>query len=684
MRAIAAAHTREIPYLVKKAVADRARVSKLRQKTTSEKTALGTSMTRNLTRAWLFVCLVSSAPLLAAELPAKSFGQLPMVDQPRLSPDGRHVAAILNSEQGPTITVSELDSAEVTPIVRLKYGRDRIDWILWANNDRLLVSVSESVQLTGDKFRVSRLYQVGRDGKGMKQIYRKTPRDVHWWVHLYDTNTILSLLPDEPDKILMQLYDERDEGFAVFKVDIVKNRFDKQFPNTYKVDRWWANNKGEVVLGRQTDEDETTLWYRPEGQDKWQPLHTRKAFEDDTFTPVTINGDKAYVISDYELGREALWRYDIPSGTFEELVFAADKYDLAGALLSPDRVDLLGVYYYDHFRRDHYFDEEAAASARLIEQSFPGLHTSVVSRSSDGNRLMVSALKDNAPPRYIWLDLKQKSGKPWFGPYPSLVNVELPEVKPIEFAASDGTPITGYLTLPLATGDTKPPLVVFPHGGPHARDYQYFDPFVQFFANRGYAVLQVNFRGSEGFGSGFQVAGYKQWGQSMQQDIYDATDWLIAEGVVDPQRKCIVGASYGGYAALVASYQKPDEFRCVASIAGIPDLHEMVDHEARNPNRKWYVTEMIGDLSNNDEEKMLKEYSAINHLDKIAAPLLIIHGTEDTRVRVAQSRDFNKKAQAAGLDIQYLELEDGTHFLDEYNNRLAVFEALDGFLQQHL
>lgn len=636
-------------------------------------------------RLWIgVIALLTGCAAAAQQLPASTFGQLPMIEQPNISPGGQYVASILNSEDGPTIVVSDFGAADLDAIVRLKYGRDRIDWIRWASDDRLLISVSEPINIAGEKYRVSRLYQVGRDGKDMKQIRRKPTRDVPWWINLRSTNRIVSMLPDEPDHILMQLYDERDKGDAVFKVDLNRNRFDKLFINEYDVSAWYANRKGEVVLGWQVEEEQVTTWYLPEGKDKWEPLRTQRYFEDETFSVVNIEGDIAHVITDYETGRQALWKFNITTGEYEEMVFAVDGYDLDASLISTEDERLLGVAWYSDYYEQHYFDEQAAQSAQLIRQSFPQHRVSVQSRSADGKRLMLRAVRDNAPPQFIWLDLETKAGSAWYAPYPNLNGVPLPPVTAIAFEASDGTPLTGYLTMPLDATGEKPPLVVFPHGGPHARDTKYFDPFVQFFANRGYAVLQVNFRGSSGFGSGFESAGYRQWGQAMQQDVYDGMDWLISEGRVDGSRTCIVGASYGGYVALTAAYQRPDDFRCAASIAGIADLYEMADKDSLNPNLKPYVAKAIGNPNDDADRDMLKANSAINHLDTIKAPLLLIHGTEDTRVRVSQSRDFYRAAERAGIDIEYVELEDGTHFLDEYRNRLAVFEALDSFLKRHL
>ena len=630
----------------------------------------------------LFLFLGNTAT--ATELPAEHFGHLPMVDQPAVSPDGEFVAVIVNNESGPTVSVAPFGTRELTPIIQLKYGRDRIEWIEWANDERLLISASESTLLQGDRIRVARLFSIDRNGKGLKEIKRKTAAETSWWTAFFSTTRVVSYLPDDPKHVLLQLYDELDEGFAVFKVNIYKNKFEKLFRNSYGVDAWYADRDGEVTLGVEYDNDTTTIWHRPDGEDKWQPLHSRKAFESETFSPFLLANDKAYVISDYDVGRQAVWRYDIPSGEFEELIFAADNYDVDRAILAPDTNELVGARHYANYRVDTYFDPEFQSSSQLVKASFPQYETSIVSRSSDRNRMVVWAVKDNSPPKYFWLDLGSKAGGFWYSKYPYLEQKPLANVEPFEFDASDGMRLNGYLTLPVNRGDAPAPLIVHPHGGPHARDYQYFDPWVQFMANRGYAVLQVNFRGSEGFNNNYEVSGYREWGQKMQQDVYDAIDFVAERPEVDGERACVVGASYGGYVALVAAFQRPTQFRCIVSIAGIGDLREHAAMSSRSGSYSAYITETIGDPTDSDDKRMLDNVSAVNHLAKIKSPMLLIHGTHDTQVRVSQSRDFHRKADKAGLDVEYLELEFGTHYFDEWENRIAVFQAIDSFLEKHL
>jgi dipeptidyl aminopeptidase/acylaminoacyl peptidase len=304
--------------------------------------------------------------------------------------------------------------------------------------------------------------------------------------------------------------------------------------------------------------------------------------------------------------------------------------------------------------------------------------------SEDKKKVLVSAQKDNSPPKFFWLDLDKKSGGFWLSQYPDLEGKLLANVLPIEFEASDGMSLHGYLTLPNNQAKGKPPLIVFPHGGPQGRDYQYFDPFVQFFASKGYAVLQVNFRGSTGYNNTYQSKGYRQWGKRMQQDVYDVIDWIKEADLVDTENSCMVGASYGGYVALTAAFQKPEQFKCIASIAGISSLVDLAEDEYKYESNRAFINKTVGNPTDSETAKELASLSAINFVDKIKAPMLLIHGTHDTQVNFSQSSSFYDKAEDAGVDIDYIEFKNGTHYLDLNINRVATFKALGEFLDKHL
>ncbi|MBT1064323.1 alpha/beta fold hydrolase [Bowmanella sp. Y26] len=480
----------------------------------------------------------------------------------------------------------------------------------------------------------------------------------------------------------MSTYDFTDEGYSVFKVNLKTAKFEKAVNNVNDIDYWYADRKGRVRVGvaveKKDDKINRTIWYRAAEQDELKKLHTRTYGVGETFYLIGLNdqGDKAYVLSDRETGFQSLWLYDIPKGEFEQMLFTHPQYDLEDGLFD-SQGELIGAYYYDDYYRSYYFDPADGEQENTISAVLKGQEVTVVSRSADKTKLLAMAVRDDKVPTYFYFDLAKKKGGIWLSQYPQLAKSAMHAVEPYQFEASDGLKISGYLTMPVGVED--PAVIVYPHGGPHARDYRYFDPKVQLLAAKGYAVLQVNFRGSEGFGTAFETAGYYQWGKRMQQDVYEAMDWLLASDRVSKTKACIVGASYGGYVALTAAYQHPERFDCVVSVSGVSDLEELVQDEERQDS---FIGNIV-DITDKNAIDELADVSAINYLDKIKSPMLLIHGTKDTRVNYDQSRSFYSKAKSR-LDIKYIEIKDGTHFFDDYESNLTFIRELDSFLTKHL
>jgi dipeptidyl aminopeptidase/acylaminoacyl peptidase len=616
------------------------------------------------------------------QLSYQQFGHLPMIQDPTVSPDGKYVAAVFNSPDGPQVIVSEFGSKEITTIAKLKKSRDRIDDIQWLNNDRVIISSSYSKNFSGDRYRLNLYFTVDKNGGDLKVLQRRKNSEMSTWAR---SLRIISLLENDKEHILAELYDENDSAYSVFKVNVYTNDFEKLFVNNFKVSSWYANYDGEVVLGIGYEKDTTTFWYRQDNNDDWKKLYTRKAYQGETFDPVMVKGNKVIVLSDHELQRKALWLYDIKSGKFESLLYANEKYDVSGAILNPEGTEVIGAYYNDNFRKNYYFNADDAKLYRIVKNSFKQYNTFIVDFSSDRKKVLVLAQRDDSPSKYFWLDLQKKAGGFWFSEYPDLEKQPLAKVKAFEFTTKKGMTLNGYLTMPtnLKAGE-KPPLIVHPHGGPQGRDYQYFDPYVQYFASLGYAVLQVNFRGSIGFGNDYEAKGYRQWGRAMQQDVYEAIDWLREQNTVNMDKSCVVGASYGGYVALTAAFQKPQLFDCVISIAGIADLPALAKGWFQYPTLKAFVRKTLGDPTDKDDVAVLKTVSAINYVNKISAPILLIHGTNDTQVRYSQSVDFYKRAKNADVNISYVEIPRGTHYLDDNDNRLKAFKEIGQFLKQYL
>ncbi len=629
------------------------------------------------------VCLLVSA-LSMAEENWEAYAHLPIIEQPQVSPDGQRIAMLYNSPDGPTVALAPFGSRDFTNVAGLKKNRDRLDFIRWSGNKFLVIGVSYPDYYQGEHFRVRRLYSVNVNDMSSRMLTTRAFSRNSWYQ--YQSLRLISSLKNDEDHALVATYDDKDRAYSVYKVNLQDSSFDKIQRNGEEISHWEADQNGVIRIGIQNEKKGNQffrhIWYREKAGDELKNIHTQAIGNDNTFDIIGLNedGKKAYVLSDRETGYGALWLYDIASGEFESLLFQADGYDLDGGLEN-SQGELIGVDYYDDFYRTHYFDPADGAQENTLKQLIKGREVTITSRSADKQRVLALASSDHEVPTYFWLDLATNKGAPWIAAYPYLLKKQFANVENIQFSASDGLKISGYLTMPSSVD--KPKLIVRPHGGPHARDYKYFDPMNQYLASLGYAVLQINFRGSSGFGSNFEVAGYYEYGKRMQQDVYDGMDWLIETGRVSPDRACAVGASYGGYWALTAAFQQPDRFDCIVSISGISDLEDMVVDRERRDYFNGNIVHDDSDENLEEEIDALAEVSAINHIDQIKAPVLLMHGLNDTRVSYRQSKEFYSKAKGR-KDVSYIEIKDGTHFFDDAEAQKTLFKNVGEFLQKHL
>lgn len=641
----------------------------------------------------LIFCLICTVffPIsaLAEKLPLEHFVTIPSITSPNVSPDGKHIAALIKNQNGSyDVAVTEFGSTEFSIVAKMENPTDRIGFIYWANNERLLISSSFQASYGDRNFYLPRLYAVNIDGSNFIQIHKQNMRSGHERGAYYrNESIIISTLENDKRHILLEFQDTYDEYPSVYKVDIYNNEFEKLFSNDYEISSWFANSEGEVLWGIQYYEDndlKRTYWHRKDTNSEWKKLKTVFAEKGDTFYPVLMDEEDKflYVLSNHKLGRTALWKYDIASGAFKELVYSVEGYDLGGVHLEDGK--LLGVYWQEHFSKSHYFDKEYAALKRLVRKTFVGAKSYISSSDESNRKIVVSVVDDNVPRKYYLLDLEAGKASFWFSQYPYLEGKKLTDVRPFKYTARDGMELNGYFAMPSDPKIKNPPLIVLPHGGPWGRDSMYFDYLVQLFANRGYAVLQMNFRGSTGFGDKYEEAGYKQVGLKMQTDIVDAVQWAKENTSIDESRMCIVGWSYGGFAALTASYQTPELYDCHVSIAGSTDLIASAlsggwRWESENVNSiAW------GNPSNPEEKERMYRLSPIHNVRKSEGPILLVHGESDGIVSATHSRDYYTRAKILGKDVEYVEVEHGIHGLSTDRERLTAFKAIDEFLKKNL
>lgn len=442
----------------------------------------------------LFLALAAlwTLPAAAGEIPVEHFAALPVIQQPSVSPDGSKIAAMVRNEAGYyDIMVTPFDKVDFIKVASLVKAYDRIDWIRWANDERLLVSASKPANISRFKIRVSKLYSIDvNTGESLRLYYRDpawTDIDAAKREALRDESDLVSILRDDPEHVLIQLWTKEDTGPAVFKVNVYKNTFEKIVNNDFHVIDWYANVDGEVLFGVGINEDDRRngrsyrLWMRDNVGSEWKMLREIELGVDESFDALvgSLDGDSILVFSDHAIRRVGLYRFNVRSGEFEDLLYANDTYDLEGAIMVDGKV--VGVDWYEDYLEQHYFDPADAKLSDLVKQTFKGAPVHIASIDRARKKLVVAAVSDNLPVKYYLLDLENSKASFWFGQYPQLEGVALPEKMPFNYTARDGMKLHGYLTLPL-NSEGKPPLVVLPHGGPAARDKRYFDPWAQLLA----------------------------------------------------------------------------------------------------------------------------------------------------------------------------------------------------------
>jgi len=551
----------------------------------------------------------------------------------------------------------------------------RFDRVQWTSDESLLL---QATLTNGDES--IQVLRAARDGKGVRQWTTiQLPRD----------GDVVAVLEDEPDVVLFESF--ADDGRPmVYRLPIVSQRMvDEARPRF--VERlnmglqndvwWWADGKGRLRLAMvRRDGERVVMYRRDDGQ-----YEEVKGFTDlENFDAVGLSYDASeiYALSDQDRGQRDLVAYDVATRRVTRTLFSRPGVDVESPIFGPHR-SVVGVNYYrDGHLVSEYFGETDTRLAASLRAALPGSNVLVIDRSRDGNQAVVWVDAADQPGRLYHLDVTRHAmslldeDRPWLEKQP------LAPTQMVAFKGSDGTPLQAFLTLP--PGKAKRPLVVFPHGGPiGVADALEFDDETQFLASLGYAVLRVNFRGSDGYGRAFRDAGRAGYGTLIEDDIDAAINSVLASQPLDEHRMCVVGASYGGYSALVMAMRWPERFRCVASIAGVADrilFYTASDTAARSKGRA-YLEKALGD-PRTDAARM-QDTSPLYHYDRIKVPVMLAHGLEDRRVDYEHTRRMQRMLVAAGNIPVGLTFKDEGHGFEQ-DNEVKLWSGVAGFLRAHL
>jgi dipeptidyl aminopeptidase/acylaminoacyl peptidase len=494
---------------------------------------------------------------------------------------------------------------------------------------------------------------------------------------------IIDDLRDFPDEILVGLNKRNQEIFDAYRLNLKTGELSQVAENPGNITRWLTDHAGNIRAAQTSDGVNTSFLYREEASGPFRTVLTT-TFRD-TFSPLFFDFDNKllYVSSNIARDKQVIVLADPATGKEQRLLYEHPDVDVDGLDYSHKRKVLTTISYTTWKPEHKFLDAETENSFAKLERQLPGYEIAIQGMDDDETMLIVAAYNDRTPgTRYLYdvaADDLTKLGEiaPW------LPEERMASMRPIEYRSRDGLTIHGYLTVPNGMKAKNLPVIVNPHGGPWMRDVWGWNPEVQMLAHQGYAVLQMNYRGSTGYGRKFWEASFKQWGRKMQDDITDGVDWLIKQGIADSKRLCIYGASYGGYATLAAVAFTPDLYACAVDYVGVSNLFTFM--KTIPPYWEPYLEmtyEMVGDPVR-DKELMTAVSPALN-ADRIKTPLFIAQGARDPRVNIDESNQMVTALRERGVDVPYMVKDNEGHGFQNEENQFEFYEAMDRFLVKYL
>ncbi len=612
----------------------------------------------------MLACALSTAQT-PKNIPLRDFFKNPEKTAFLISPDGKYTSHVEPYERRMNIFVQPISGGESKRITSVT-DRD-LSGYFWKGNDRLLFTKD----FGGDEN--FHLFAVDREGKLLKDL---TPFDS---VRV----DVIDNLEDNETDVLIVMNKRNREVFDAYRLNTVTGELTMVAQNPGNISGWVTDHDGKIRIATTTDGVNTSILYREAEKDTFRTIMTTTFKE--SFGPLFFTFDNKNIYAASNLGRDkaVIVEYDIANNKEVKVLFEHPNVDVSGMNFSRLRKVITEISYVTWRLERKILDKETENIYASLQKKLPGYEVRVVSSDKNENFFTVSTSSDRS--RGSFYLYEKKSGKltkladrsPW------LNEKDLAEMKPIEYKTRDGLTIHGYLTLPKGKEAKNLPVVVNPHGGPWARDQWRFNSEIQFLANRGYAVLQMNFRGSTGYGKQFWMASFKQWGKAMQDDISDGVKWLIDQGIADPKKVAIYGGSYGGYATLAGLTFTPDLYACGVDYVGVSNLFTFL--KTIPPYWKPYLDmlyEMVGDLQK--DSVLLAAASPVFHVDNIKAPLLVAQGAKDPRVNINESNQIVEALKKKGIDVPYLVKDNEGHGFRNEENRFEFYEAMEKFLEKHL
>jgi dipeptidyl aminopeptidase/acylaminoacyl peptidase len=602
-------------------------------------------------------------------IPLEDFFKNPEKSSYQISPNGEYFSFKAPYENRMNVFIQKRGEKEAKQLTS-ETDRD-IAGYFWPNNEQILYVKDDG---GNENYK---LYGVNIDGSNLV-----------CFTDFENVRTeIIDDLEDIPNEVIIGMNKRNPQVFDPYRLNIETGAMEMIAENPGNIQGWMFDHAGKLrVAFAIVDGVNTSLLYRETEQDEWKDVLTTNFKE--SMSPQFFTFDNKNVIGTSNLGRDksVVVEFDIANGKEVKVMYENKDYDVEGVSFSRKRKVITSASFTSWKRERHFFDKEAKALYARLEKDLGNFEIAITAMNKEETVYIIRTYSDRSLGSYYIYDKGTDKLELIVEVSPWINEAEMATVRPIQYESRDGLKINGYLTLPKGL-DVKTaknlPVVINPHGGPWARDGWGFNPEIQFLANRGYAVLQMNFRGSTGYGRKFLEASFKKWGREMQDDITDGTKWLIEQGIADPKRIAIYGGSYGGYATLMGLVKEPDLYAAGVDYVGVSNMFTFM----KTIPPYWepmlqMMYEMVGNPT--ADSLMLREVSPVFHVDKIKSPLFIAQGRNDPRVNVDESDQMVAAMEAKGVEVEYLVKDNEGHGFHNEENRFEFYRAMEAFLAKQL
>ncbi|WP_143182711.1 alpha/beta hydrolase family protein [Parasphingorhabdus marina] len=621
----------------------------------------------------------SKSQLSAEKLPLEAFAKLPFIEMIELSPNGQYFAGVFGVKGEQRILISPLNF-DRTKIKMLPIPDEtEISRIRWINDDNILISMYGLTRVFDDRWYISRIFGVNRKtGEFTKLLTRQTGQNAAQVIWTPSDGSAEILAAGQGS-----IYSDEDEFWpGVFRVNVETGKQKRVLKGKQYVTRWGADGSGNVRFGLgYNDRNQTSrLLYAKEGSRAFRTVDKADLGEEESldvpfyFVPGTDNG---WMIRDNAEGKSVIMEHNIATGEDVRTVYENPDSDVIRVKMSHDRSKLLGVRLNAKDNDFEWLDPKVKQAQEVLDEAATNANARIVSLSRDQTKMLVRIGTADNPGLIYFYDHAKGNLSKLASVNEAIGDRRLARAKYVQYEARDGLEIEGVLTLPRGRVAKDLPFIVLPHGGPWSHDSLSYDYWAQFLANMGYAVLQPNFRGSTGYGQAFVKKGQGQMGFAMQDDISDGVRWAVDQGIANPDRVCIMGASYGGYAAMWGIAKDPDQYRCAIAISGVAALRREVNDFGGSIRENLYRKQW---------RRMTPDFRAVSPLyaiDRIKAPLLLVHGKKDVTVDHGQSSKMYKAMKKAGKAVDFVSLEKADHYFTREADRMALLQSIENFLLTH-